>query len=430
MFKRILYELRSQPVIATVTVVGTALALFLIMVVVMLQQVKIMPVEGESARPLLLYVSGSSVLCTKPEGGNSGNSSLSGAAAHRLTDSIPGAHSSGVASTDVELANVTIPGSPVVKVDTRQADAGFFDVFDLRLLQGRTFTPAEVASTLSVAVITEEVARRMLGTVEGAVGRELFINDMPYTVVGVVADVSPVADHAYSQIWLPLQPDDPTSFWTPWNCGDYYAVVRASDASQMGQIADEIRRREAMMNTEFMANNPDNTWNIEGAPYTQEEEICGHGGGLRPDVSGARRKQWMLYAILLLIPAINLSSMTQSRLRRRVGEIGVRRAFGSTRRRIVADVITENFFITLIGAVIGLLACVIFGSLMFDAVYDTGLWTVYNVPVTVGFATLMDWRIFAYALLFCFVLNLLSSGIPALRAARVNPVEAINVKVN
>ena len=68
-------------------------------------------------------------------------------------------------------------------------------------------------------------------------------------------------------------------------------------------------------------------------PYDQETQsisfCCQFGTGFK----AARRERVIIFIILLLVPAINLSSMTQSRLRQRVAEIGVRRAFGSTRMR-------------------------------------------------------------------------------------------------
>ena len=62
-----------------------------------------------------------------------------------------------------------------------------------------------------------------------------------------------------------------------------------------------------------------------------------------PDIKTERNKRLLVYAILLIIPAINLSSMTQSRLRQRVAEIGVRRSFGSTRgKHYVASIGWES----------------------------------------------------------------------------------------
>ncbi len=51
---QILYDLRHQPVISGVTLIGTALTIFLIMVVVMIQQIPVLPFAPESNRPRLL----------------------------------------------------------------------------------------------------------------------------------------------------------------------------------------------------------------------------------------------------------------------------------------------------------------------------------------------------------------------------------------
>lgn len=56
------------------------------------------------------------------------------------------------------------------------------------------------------------------------------------------------------------------------------------------------------------------------------------------------------------------------------------------------------------------------------------LWMNSQYSATSSFVTLseiLDWRLFLWALAVCFVLNLLSNAIPALKAARQNPVEAI-----
>ena len=49
-----------------------------------------------------------------------------------------------------------------------------------------------------------------------------------------------------------------------------------------------------------------------------------------PDTKAIILRYMLVIAILLLVPAINLSSMTLSRMRRRMAEIGVRKAFGAT----------------------------------------------------------------------------------------------------
>ena len=68
----------------------------------------------------------------------------------------------------------------------------------------------------------------------------------------------------------------------------------------------------------------------------------------------------IFYCVLIILPAINLSSMTRSRLRHRVAEIGVRRAFGAKRISIVGQMFGENLIITFIGGAIGLILSVAF----------------------------------------------------------------------
>ena len=50
----------------------------------------------------------------------------------------------------------------------------------------------------------------------------------------------------------------------------------------------------------------------------------------------------LVIVILLLVPAINLSSMTLSRMRKRMSEIGVRKAFGATANVLLRQVFYEN----------------------------------------------------------------------------------------
>ena len=55
-------------------------------------------------------------------------------------------------------------------------------------------------------------------------------------------------------------------------------------------------------------------------PYDQEKNAAGMAANIEPDVDQARRQRLIIFIILLIVPAINLSSMTQSRLRQRVAE--------------------------------------------------------------------------------------------------------------
>lgn len=199
-------------------------------------------------------------------------------------------------------------------------------------------------------------------------------------------------------------------------------TVLARSASDFPKIHADVERREAQFNLKLEPFGYKLA--LFGAPYTQDDAQYLQYSNGAPDTETPRRERLIVYVILLLVPAVNLSTMTQSRLRHKVSEFGVRRAFGCTRRRLVADILTQNFFITLAGGILGLIFSLVFawlfaGSLLIGAKYVVGSAT--NISII----SLLDWRILLAALGFCFVLNLLSSGIPAWRASRIHVVEAI-----
>lgn len=420
--KQIIYELKSQPLIAAVTIIGTALAIFLVMVVVMMRQVKLIPIAPESDRDRMLYVSGASF----SKGQSSGNSALSIAMAKELSEDLPGAESTAIMDSYINSSVITAVGHPAFEANVRQTDAGFFNTYNFRFIAGHPYNEADVDSHLRKAVISESTAHEIADSPEAAVGKNITLDDVTHTIVAVVGDVSPVTEKVFAQIWIPLAEEDPTDFWTSLGLGEKQLAIKARSTDDFQKIHDEVNRRVDII----ASRHPEEenfTLNIQGAPYAQEAETL-HTGGQRPDLAHARRQQLIIYFILLLIPAINLSSMTRSRLRRRMSEIGVRRAFGCTRAKVMLGILIENFFITLIGSLIGLIACIIFGSTLFDAIYTGGYFMVFsnvNAVATVGLSSLLNWSMFAYAVFFCFILNLLSTGIPAWRASRVNPVEAI-----
>ena len=132
----------------------------------------------------------------------------------------------------------------------------------------------------------------------------------------------------------------------------------------------------------------------------------------------------VVYLILLIVPAINLSSMLHSRLRRR-SEIGIRRAFGCTRSRIITDIITENFLITLIGGIVGVVLGIIFAS-TYSGLYEN--MENFGRGDTPALNAIINWTTILTAVGICFLLNLISASVPAWQASRMSPVQAINSK--
>ncbi len=411
--RQIIYDLRTQPVIGWVTIIGTALSIFLIMVVVMMQQVTILSLAPETKRDRMLY---GMYIHVEGEGGSTGSSSMSYDLAKKLYGDLDGIeeisfHSEWLTPTDAKGTT----GKPYT-VDVHRTDDGFWRVYEFDLLKGRFYDAAEVEAKRNLAVITESTARNLFGD-DDVIGQHFMLDHNDFEVIGVVADVSKFATMAYGEVFTPLS----TESWDD-VFGETAAAMLIKPGVDFEYIRNQVKGRYAVVDGELANDNRKTVYHE--APFDQETIASGVGGSnITPDTKTGRYTRLAIYIILLIVPAINLSSMLHSRLRRRVNEIGIRRAFGCTRKRIITDILSESFIITLVGGVIGLLSAIIFALSYGGLVSDFG-----SADINPSLSMLIRPQIFAFALGACFILNIISAAVPAWQASRLNPVEAINTK--
>lgn len=425
-FKEAMGELRRYPLIGLINVIGTALAILLIMLVVMLQQVRVASFAPESGRDRFLHVNAGTIGYVG-ESGYRSNAPIGKPLFEVLYDSLEHVQAASLYGCRTDVARLSVVGGTTLSADLLGTDEGFWKVFDFAFLAGHPYDRAALDARSRVAVVSESVARRLFGTTD-AEGRDFLLGYEPFRVCGVVRDVSTLASKAYAQVWVPYTATgQDEAFFFHNLLGWFRCTLLAEHRSDFAAIRSEIDRRTRAFNASLEATG------IEllpmGRPYDQEKASMAFVGNVEPDVEGARRTRWATYLVLLLVPAINLSSMTQSRLRGRVAEIGVKRAFGCTRSRLLWQLLMENLAVTLLAGGLGLLLSVgvayAFGDLLFAQPYSTSM-----VPPRLEAAMLLRPSTFGWALGACFVLNVLSAGVPAWRATRVRVVDALNGRLH
>lgn len=427
MIKKVIYNLRRQPVVSAVTVIGTALSIFLIMVFVMMNQIKVAPFAPESNRDRFLHYN--IITFSHPySNGQSNNGPMSLDVVKNLFYPLREAEAVTGYTYTTHVRTIGIPGHKPFAADTRETDANYFNVFDFTFVSGKPYSQADSEAGLPVAVIDANMARRLFGT-EDAVGRSFLINDGEYRVSGVVKPVSTLAEHAYGQVWInTTSTDTPDDTWGAdgYRLGGYYTVtILAPKDKSLEEVRDDFNRQFADF-SKILAESGQSVDNLN-RPYTQEK-MAAEGYGVRePDLDRYRRTNYTVFAILLIIPAINLAGMTHSRLSRRVSEIAVRRVYGATMLDVFSDIFLESLLVTLLGGLIGLLlsfaAAFLFGNLFFAIPYSDNLG-----DMNMNAAMLIQWSTLGLALLFCFILNLLSTSLPAIQIARVNLVNSLRGK--
>ena len=420
--RQIIYDIRRQPVIGSVTIIATALSVFLFMVVAITARVKVVPFAPESCRDRLLLGQYLHIQKIDDDGYNS-YARLNYYPAQKLYGGLDGVER--VSYMWPYLISRVVKGTTgkSFSVQIRGVDSEFFKIFDHSLVSGRYFNSAETDANMPVVVISESTARKAFGTTD-CKGKTLLVNHRKYTVVGVVKDSSYLATTACGDIFIATGPvNSPKSDMHDY-FGEFSAALLVKDGVDFEYIREQVRGRYAELNTELAGLG----WKAvyHQAPYDQKAiasgEVYSNGD---PEFSQQERERNVLYAILLLLPAINLSTLLHSRMRKRVNEIGVRRAFGCTRAKVIEEIISENFIFTLLGGFIGLALGIIF-ALTYSGLYEN--MESAGMSMTPAISAVINVGTILIAVAVCFILNLISASVPAWQASRLNPVEAINAK--
>lgn len=418
--KQALGMLKENPFFSLISILGTAMAIALIMIIVILYEIQTADYPPETNRSRTLFI------CHADFQQKNSHSYFAYGIPFVKACFYPLQTPEAVtAVSNTEATVVTTPDrTRRMKCDLKKTDAAYWQIFSFRFLSGHPFTPSDVESGIPNAVISRKVARRLFGK-EEAVGEQIEVNRMPYRVAGVVADVSVLAAFGYAQVWVPypaslltdvLDETDETGF-----TGDFQVLLLARTASDFPQIRQEVEAGVARMNAGLretkmgLMNQPDDQLKQSFRVWSSNE----------PDMLHIYLQYGLTVLIILLVPALNLSGLTTSRMQKRMAELGVRKAFGATRGKLVGQILMENFVLTLLGGAAGLLLSM--GVVVWMKDWLLGSWETVRLEGELAIGTLqfITPSVFLFALFFCLALNLLSALIPAWRASSCPIVESL-----
>jgi len=302
-----------------------------------------------------------------------------------------------------------IQGEKVVS-QIRHTDAEYWSILDFAFIAGQPFGESEVANGSHVAVISQSTARNLFGD-PSPIGRSFETQGQTFRVIGVVRNVPRVREAAYADIWVPVT-TLPTEEWKTTLMGDFNAMLLADSPRHFRAIRSEFAARLPHV----VMTDPDNFKTMSGSPRTRLEDIAAEAVGMTND--SPRTGMFigvlvLLTLLFMLLPAINLVNLNISRIFERVSEIGVRKAFGASRRHLVGQFIVENIVLAVMGGAIGLLLS------MWALHVINGSGMIANADLR------MNPRIFLYGLGLSIFFGVLSGAYPAWRMARLDPVEAL-----
>ncbi len=423
-FKQAWRLLKEKPVLSTISIIGTALAICMIMVMVMSHEVKNAPYPPETNRDRMLYVRWMSSREKDKSNSGSSNGPMGYEFAKACFKALETAEAVTIVSAFMPPSMVSMPGQNTAgSYDKMLTDEAFWEVFDFTFIDGSPYTKADVDAGLRKVVITEKTARETFGTTAVS-GQRILIDYTEFIVSGVVKDVSTLASAAYSQVWAPITSETLPGGDSEGISGPCRVIILANDKKDFPMIREEAEKLRQKYNDGLTTHEAF----YRGQPDTHFVYIHRKWANESPQMKKIIQQSIIVLLLLLLVPAINLSVMMGSRMRKRLSELGVRRAFGATRGNLLSQVMWESMLQTLLGGALGLLLSYLAAYALKGMIYGDSIMALQLGEVALTPASLLSPAIFLYAFLFCLLLNVLSAFIPARNVSRKPIVDSIHSK--
>lgn len=281
-------------------------------------------------------------------------------------------------------------------------DAGAKQVISLNLLYGRLIAPGDVKACAQVCMVDETVAKAAYGR-ENIVGKTLTVQyngvAEEFEIIGITETGSSLLQNVVEFI--------PGMVYVP-----YTTLQNLTGKSTFNQIA--VRMDDAQ-----------DTVLTESRIIKALERTSGYTGGFRTDNLAVQKERLgslmdivtliltAISGISLLVSGLGIMTIMLVSVNERTREIGIKKAIGASRHRILGEFLTEAVVISLLGSLGGLLlgygAC--FAGLSLFGM-DPSL-----QPVTIG-----------VLIVFSVVIGGLFGVYPAVKASRLRPVDALRME--
>lgn len=297
----------------------------------------------------------------------------------------------------------------------------FFDLLGVQPAQGHFFH-IDNQPTPTV-VISHQFWQKRFGGDRSVVGKTVFLNDNSFTVIGITPQSFTGIDLGSSpEIFVPMQAFAELGFEP-----GLMTSRSTRQFSMLGRLKPGVSEEQAKTSLNLLAQQlasayPED-WKDRNQQPRRVSVVAERYARVPPEVksvlTGLAGLFAVLVALVLLIACSNISNMLLARATARQKEMALRAALGASRGRIIRQLLTESFQLSLIGTVLGVLLAPVCIKLLTAGFLPS---STTDVPIDFG----INSRVVVFTIAVGLVAGFLFGLVPALHASRMDLTFAMN----
>ena len=288
-------------------------------------------------------------------------------------------------------------------------DENYLNVYGYQVKTGRGFVQSDYDDCRKVVLVDTTAVTNLFGG-ENPIGKCIEISNDAFTVVGVVAlskefepAISTINDYwlyantSSGSIYIPSQ-TWPTAyqFDEPQNVA---IKVRNTDAmATVGKEAADLLTQRQIVDP----NNSDFNY--------RSQDMLEQAQQLQKMSESTNTQLIWIASISLLVGGIGVMNIMLVSVTERTGEIGLKKAIGAKKKRILLQFLTESAVLTSLGGIIGVVIGIVMAQLI------SGM---MQIPVSISIPAI------GIAVVFSMLIGIVFGMLPAVQAANLNPIEAL-----
>ncbi len=303
---------------------------------------------------------------------------------------------------DVQLPNISTERKSINRFSLKGINESYFKIKTLKLNKGRIFNSKDIESNRKVIVLGFDVAKNLFNNVN-CVGRLIFLNNVGYKIIGVTEKDNLFNNSGYNAY---ISFENALNITSKTTFGEFILSLKKQvDTEEFQKTLQVYLSNKKGINpkdkTAFFFNNIENTLKSFNTLF-----------------SAINLFLWFIGISFLISGMLSIFNIMTVIVKDRIGEFGIRKALGATPYSIQKMVLVESLIITLVSGIIGLL-------IGFTLIYLINLY----ITITGGNNEFLILDINIYIILSAILLLIISGCIagivPARKASKVLPVEAL-----